>query len=89
MHGTHLRLLFRSRFPLLMLWTLWFIFHYALEPGALSSARSQAVTDPLNRLLAVGLLPMVPRPKKQCVGTVPIRPVYRIFSNSFHFVDNF
>lgn len=46
-----LLILFRILFTLLVLWTLWFIFHNALEPGALSSAHSQAVTDALNRVL--------------------------------------
>lgn len=47
-----LLIFFRILFTLLVLWTLWFIFHNALEPGALSSAHSQAVTDALNRALA-------------------------------------
>ena len=42
-----LLIFFRILFTLLVLWTLWFIFHNALEPGALSSAHSQAVTDAL------------------------------------------
>ena len=56
MERTHtsqiLLIFFRILFTLLVLWTLWFIFHNALEPGALSSAHSQAVTDALNRALA-------------------------------------
>ena len=54
-----LLILFRILFTILVLWTLWFIFHNALEPGALSSARSQAFTDMLNRGLAkVGVHPL-------------------------------
>ena len=40
MERTHtsqiLLIFFRILFTLLVLWTLWFIFHNALEPGALS-----------------------------------------------------
>lgn len=54
-----LLLVFRVLFTLLVVWTLWFIFRNALEPGILSSARSQAVTDALNRLLdRVGAQPL-------------------------------
>lgn len=50
--------LFRILFTLLVLWTMVFIFRNSLESGALSSARSQAVTAALNRRL--GLLGISP-----------------------------
>lgn len=54
-----LLIFFRILFTLLVLWTLWFIFHNSLESGARSSAHSQAVTDALNRVLAkVGIHPL-------------------------------
>lgn len=54
-----LLILFRILFTVLVLWTLWFIFHNALESGALSSAHSQAFTDMLNRALSqVGVHPL-------------------------------
>lgn len=42
---------FRIIFTIFVLWTIWFIFHNSLEEGAISAARSEQVTEAVNRVL--------------------------------------
>jgi VanZ family protein len=46
-----LLLVFRILFTGFVLWTIWFIFHNSLQEGAISAARSEQVTEAVNRVL--------------------------------------
>lgn len=51
--------IFRILFTILVLWTIWFIFHNSLQSGTLSSIRSEAVTAAVNRHLGqIGVNPL-------------------------------